>query len=121
MIDDKATEQPKKHALTPEMEANKWKPGQSGNPGGRPKDPGITAIQIEMLDKKCPYDSKGRTWRDYLAEKGLLLAVNKEGALEHLKERLEGKVPDKHEIETGDISIIYKQVKKDEKGLTNSL
>jgi len=90
-----------------------YKPGQSGNPGGRPKDPGITAIQIKLLDKKCPYDAKGRTWRDYLAEKGLLLAVNKEGALEHLKERLEGKVPDKHEIETGDISIVYKQVKGD--------
>lgn len=28
---------PKKHALTPEMEARKWKPGESGNPGGRPK------------------------------------------------------------------------------------
>ena len=90
------------------------KPGQTLNPGGRPKDPGITAIQIQMLDTKCPYDAKGRTWREYLAEKGLLLAVNKEGALEHLKERLEGKVPDKHEIETGDISIVYKQVKKKE-------
>lgn len=28
---------PKKHALTPAMEARKWKPGESGNPGGRPK------------------------------------------------------------------------------------
>lgn len=28
---------PKKHALTPAMEARKWVPGQSGNPGGRPK------------------------------------------------------------------------------------
>ena len=111
---NKATEQPKKHALTPEMEAHKWKPGQSGNPGGRPKDPGITALQMKILDAECPYDPKGRTWREYLAEKGLLLAATKEGALEHLKERLEGKVPDKHEIETGDISIIYKQVKKDE-------
>jgi hypothetical protein len=27
----------KKHALTPAMESRKWKPGQSGNPGGRPK------------------------------------------------------------------------------------
>ena len=85
-----------------------WKPGQSGNPGGRPKDPGITAIQIEMLDKKCPYDSKGRTWRDYLAERGLLLAIDKEGALEHLKERLEGKVADKIE---SDIPITIRYVR----------
>lgn len=26
-----------RHKLTPAMEARKWKPGQSGNPGGRPK------------------------------------------------------------------------------------
>ena len=25
-----------------------WKPGQSGNPKGRPKDPGITAIQCHI-------------------------------------------------------------------------
>ena len=115
MIEDKSPKQDKYRTLIEQTEATRFQPGESGNPGGRPKDPGITAIQIEMLDKKCPYDAKGRTWREYLAEKGLLLAVNKEGALEHLKERLEGKVPDKHEIETGDISIVYKQVKKDDK------
>lgn len=27
----------KKHALTPEMEKNKWQPGESGNSAGRPK------------------------------------------------------------------------------------
>ena len=91
----------------------KYKPGQSGNPGGKPKDPGITAGQIEKLDQVCPFDGKGRTWREYLIEKGLLQAGESPKAMEHLKERLEGKVPDKHEIETGDISIVYKQVKKD--------
>ena len=91
----------------------KYKPGQSGNPGGRPKDPGITAGQIEKLDKVCPFDGKGRTWREYLIEKGLLQAGESPKAMEHLKERLEGKVPDKHQIETGDISIVYKQVNKE--------
>lgn len=28
---------PKKHALTKEMEAKKWKKGESGNPAGRPE------------------------------------------------------------------------------------
>ena len=111
--DNKSSKQDKNRTLIEQTEATRFKPGESGNPGGRPKDPGITALQIEMLDKKCPYDAKGRTWREYLAEKGLLLAVQKEMALEHLKERLEGKVPDKHQIETGDISIVYKQVDKD--------
>ncbi len=72
---------------------NQWKPGESGNPGGRHKDPGITAIQIEMLDKPCPYAKDPKTtWRMWLAEKGLLLAGDKEAALRDLKDRLEGKV-----------------------------
>lgn len=72
----------------------RFKPGVSGNPGGSQKDPGITSSQIKMLDEPCPYDnhSPQKTWREWLAEKGLLLASNKEMALEHLKERLEGRV-----------------------------
>lgn len=69
-----------------------YKPGESGNPEGRPKDPGITATQKGMLDEVCPYDTKGRTWRAWLAEKGLIQASERDSALEHLKERLEGKV-----------------------------
>ncbi len=73
--------------------SGRWKPGESGNPGGRHKDPGITAIQIEMLDKPCPYAKDPKTtWRMWLAEKGLLLAGDKEAALRDLKDRLEGKV-----------------------------
>jgi len=70
-----------------------FQPGQSGNPGGKLKDPGITKSQIEMLDQPCPYAKDPKTtWRMWLAEKGLILATQKEMALEHLKERLEGKV-----------------------------
>ncbi len=90
------------------------KPGETLNPGGRPKDPGITAGQILKLDEVCPYDSKGRTWREYLIEKGLVQAGESPRAMEHLKQRLEGKVPDTHKIE-GDVpvSIVYKKVKVD--------
>jgi hypothetical protein len=38
----------KQPKLTPEMEANKWKPGQSGNPGGRPKGSSVAA-RIQRL------------------------------------------------------------------------
>jgi hypothetical protein len=40
----------KRAKLTPEMEAVKWKPGQSGNPGGRPKKKLITEMYEEILN-----------------------------------------------------------------------
>lgn len=108
------TEQPKYNPIEniPVEKRHTWKQGESGNPGGRPKDPGITKLQIEMLDKPCPY-SKG-TWREWLAERGLVLASEKEMALEHLKERLEGKVKQDIGLE-GDIpvNIIYKLKEND--------
>lgn len=106
MVEDKPSRQGKNKAFI----ENQWKPGESGNPGGRPKDKGITSVQIDMLDKPCPYaKSPDITWRQWLAEKGLILAAEKEAALEHLKERLEGKVLDEHKI-VGDVpvSIVYK-------------
>lgn len=42
----------KKHALTPEMEARKWKKGQSGNPKGRPK----THDQLRTLIQEMSFE-----------------------------------------------------------------
>ncbi len=54
------TEQPKNNPINniPIEKRHTWKPGESGNPGGRHKDPKTT-------------------WRMWLAEKGLLLAGDK--------------------------------------------
>jgi len=35
----------------PPPEPNRWKPGQSGNPKGRPKDKPITAALRELMDR----------------------------------------------------------------------
>lgn len=103
------TEQPKYNPINniPPEKRHTWKKGESGNPGGRPKDPGITRGQIEILDKPCPYAKRpNMTWREWLIEQGLLMAGTKDTALEHLKERLEGKVEDKLEIEIQKIEYI---------------
>jgi len=94
-----------------------WKPGESGNPKGRPpKNVSITSLVKEILEQE---GAQGKTNAQLIAEAMVTLAKdpNKRGfvpALKEVLERIEGKVPDKHEIETGDISIVYKQVKKDD-------
>ena len=83
-----------------------WKPGQSGNPGGRPKGKSITAELRKLLDK-------GTTAED-LAE--ILLKMGKKdlAALREVLDRSDGKVTDTHRIE-GEIpvSIVYKRVKNE--------
>lgn len=121
MTEDKVTEQTDNKPLQNRPGqpgntiGNRWQPGESGNPGGRPKDPGITKGQIEMLDEICPYDTKGRTWRAFLIDKGLLQASASPKALEDLKDRLEGKVPDTHKIESDiPINIVFKETERKE-------
>ena len=85
---------------------NTWKPGQSGNPGGRPKGKSITAELRKLLDK-------GTNAED-LAE--ILLKMGKKdlAALREVLDRSDGKVTDTHRIE-GEIpvSIVYKRVKNE--------
>lgn len=70
-----------------------WQKGESGNPSGRPKDPGITPGQIKLLDELCPFDGQGRSWRIYLEEKGLLQIAQSPRAMHDFKDRVEGPVP----------------------------
>ena len=88
-----------------------WKPGESGNPGGRPQGKSITAELRKLLDK-------GTTSED-LAEILLDIAKTKHGrsqlqALQEVLNRSDGKVPDTHRIESDiPVNITYKLVEKD--------
>lgn len=69
-----------------------FKPGQSGNPGGRPKK--ITKIVDHLLNQKLPNDKKQRTYVEALAEAALKRAIKKsDKALEQIWDRVEGRVP----------------------------
>jgi hypothetical protein len=81
-------------------------PGQSGNPGGRPK--GSTKISTayqRSLARLVPDDPEGRTYAQYIADKTVELAA--QGNLTALKEvtdRVEGKSPRVIEIERSDLT-----------------
>jgi hypothetical protein len=50
-----AVNQAKRQQIHPDMEPHKWKPGQSGNPNGRPlKALAQISIDKELGDQPCP-------------------------------------------------------------------
>ena len=48
-----------KRKLPPQLEANKWKPGQSGNPKGRPKRKSLEEVLREFLAGVIETDKDG--------------------------------------------------------------
>lgn len=83
----------------------RWKPGQSGNPGGRPKGRSITARLRALLEQ----EHGGKQLADLVAERFLKDVL--QGKLGHLKEmldRLEGPVPSKTEVSgEGGSSLVF--------------
>jgi len=60
--------------------------------GGRPPNElSITVKQREMLPLPCPY-APGKTWLEWLADRGMALAGENAGYYRELMDRLEGKV-----------------------------
>lgn len=79
---------------------NQWKPGQSGNPNGRPKkDVCITSIVKDILDKPAnlppgaPKFLEGCTWAELIAYNMVIeTAKINPPILRELLDRIEGKV-----------------------------
>jgi Family of unknown function (DUF5681) len=71
----------------------KWKPGQSGNPGGRPKKKPLTD-ELEKILNTISHDKAGKTYATRLVEAAVRRAIKKSDfALKEIWERTEGKVP----------------------------
>ena len=89
----------KKHALTPAMEARKWKPGQSGNPNGRPKRDAASEIAQAIFENNRE-----------LIYKVMLKSLRKgsAGAFAVLAERGYGKTPQPIRGEGEDGAILHK-------------
>lgn len=89
----------KTRSLPKEAEPYKWKPGQSGNPGGRPKKTSISDAYAKLVDRRLPDEicrklglSKRATWADALALGQMRSAVKgKTDAAREIADRVEGK------------------------------
>lgn len=86
------------------------KPGETLNPGGRPKGKSITAELRKLLDSGTIAEDMAKILIEIAKSKHDRGQV---AAFKELLDRTDGKVLDTHRIETGDISIVYKQVDKD--------
>jgi len=72
--------------------ATRFKPGQSGNPKGRPKSITLSEAYRRELAKVDPNDSEGRSFAEVLAEQMIVKARGGDvSALRELGDRTEGK------------------------------
>ena len=67
-------------------------PGNSYGKGRPRNELSLTNLVREKLDEICPYDSQGRTWREYLVDRWLAHSIDNFPYFRELTERLEGKV-----------------------------
>lgn len=103
---DENEKQPKSNPID-RLKGKGWKPGQSGNPKGRPKkEICITSLVKEHLEKEAKQhgrellneDGTKKTWSQIVAE--ALVAHFIKGnptAIKEVLDRVDGKVPDKLE------------------------
>jgi hypothetical protein len=79
---------------------HRWQPGQSGNPGGRPKRTPLADARREVLDQPVPDDPEGRNYAQKIA--ATLADKAAEGdirAAQELGDRAEGRARQAIEIE----------------------
>jgi len=99
-----------------------FKPGQSGNPKGRPpKELTLTPKLLERINDVCPSDSQGRTWGEVIIETTLTHAAKgNAAALRELWNRIDGKQDQALSIE-GEINVNHIDVEEAGKLLMDKL
>jgi hypothetical protein len=79
----------------------RWKKGISGNPRGRPKkEDSLTSLLRAELEKICPADKEGRSWRELIVRATLQQAMKGMPiAMREVWDRIDGKVPQTDKLE----------------------
>jgi hypothetical protein len=102
-------------AIVAAGEATRWKSGQSGNPGGRPKAAPLSHACRELLAQPVPNDPEGRTYAEAIAqtlgEKALAGDIR---AAQELADRAEGKARQAIEIEHTQLREAFERLSREE-------
>src|ERR1700677_586006 len=93
-----------------------WKPGQSGNPSGRPKKRPLSSAYIEFAERRLPERLRrslglpeGATYTDALAEALFRSALNGNvPAARELREATEGRADVRPKEPAGDVEIQFR-------------
>lgn len=88
-----------KHAFPESAKKHQFQPGQSGNPGGRPRKGKFAEMLTAMADEIVPDDPKRRTWKRFLADQIFLQAAKGNvQAFAEIVNRVEGKAVPRTDI-----------------------
>jgi hypothetical protein len=88
---DEHSQEKQVNSSRPWLKEYQFRPGQSGNPGGRPKDRSLTTRLRRALDKESP---AGAPFADCMVQVLVDLALGGDRrAIKDIFERVEGKVP----------------------------
>jgi hypothetical protein len=112
-------------------EAHRFKPGQSGNPGGRPKKQPVTKAYEALAEKKLPEKIRallvrsgfdGETWAEAWAfGAGVKAAKGDTSALKEITDRLEGKAQQSLKISGGlDLAAAIREAHRRARGREES-
>jgi hypothetical protein len=95
-----------KSGRKPPPEEYRWKPGQSGNPGGRPKGESVNALLRRVLEQ----EHNGKQIKEILIERLVKEAIaGKYNFLREVLDRLEGRPAQRVELsQDEDIHIYYR-------------
>jgi len=96
-------------------EATRWKPGQSGNPGGRPKRTPLIDACREVLREPVPGDPTGRIYARAIADKLAAMALAGDiRAAQELADRAEGKPRQTIDIGNAALKEAYERMSEEE-------
>jgi hypothetical protein len=87
-----AADKQRRNSKAERLAPYRWKPGESGNPAGRPKRAALSELYREKLDAVVPNDKHGRTYGQKIVDAIFAKALTGQiSAAEEIGNRVEGR------------------------------